>query len=148
MENIANKYQKFCDFLDYLEYRSYSWDDVGNLMTFYTGMALREREMFNAKTPKKARFSLLNSATSKSIRIYDDLSDDEKDVCIKNFLYFVCLDNFDYDYRETIRRVLVFFERSSISKKRFDRIWAQVRSTMPVKTQSHIDRLALHLPDN
>lgn len=133
------------EFLEYLEYRKYTWKDVDRFMDFYKGLNLRERKKFNSETPVDARYGLMDSFVSRFFREFPEAEDDKKGILIEDMFYYISLDDFDYDYRETIIRVQGFLEKVKGSKHELNKIWSELSVEMPSKTVGQINRLITYI---
>ncbi|NVK20809.1 MAG: hypothetical protein HWE30_19190 [Methylocystaceae bacterium] len=137
-----NEYESYKEFLDYLEYRKYSWHDVDKLIKFYQSLNLEGRERFNADTPAFSRFTLMNSYLSKLCRTYSSLSLKKKISSIEEMIFFISLDNFENDYKESILRTQRFLREIKLDEPIFREIWSNLSQSMPKITKCQITRLA------
>ena len=94
-----------------------------------------DRSKLRASTEVKTRFDLMHQYFEHFGRTYSTASSTEFSKMIENALFLVALDNFEYDFRETILRLERFIDRAESRPKLFESEWRKSRNHLPKRAK-------------
>lgn len=136
------KYEICRKYLEGLESNIRIWGSVVDIiLSNYKLLPPSKKAELAAETSKVVRFNLMSQYLEHFGRIFYDVTLEEKRALIENSIYLISLDNFEYDYRETILRVTRFLERAKSHELLFESVWSCLKDQIPEHTAKEIRRL-------
>ena len=128
-------------FLNALATAPHSWSDVDGLIAFYQGLSLEQKRDFTMKTPPHARFSLLNAYCMRLKREFPSADEVERAAIAQALGHYICLDDFEYDDRESVVRITGLMAAVEGLRQHFREVWDRLKPEAPEATRLRIDGL-------
>jgi len=140
MDYYERCFDVFCE----LEKDARNWGKfIDDFLYCYKQLSLEERAKLRNEIPSKNRYVFMSQYLGHVRRNYKGLAAAETEELLRNLILMISLDNYEWDYRETIMRAKPLFEGMPENTFILKKIWDELREQCPEKTQHELDRWLL-----